>query len=284
MTADQLETHYLSVAISATAPRQTAKQAPEAKPPPAKPATTNPLAAKLVAAPAPPAPPPPAPAASSPNDYLATLPLPLAGNDYWQTRDIQNRLGLALGFRPRVLFLGDSITALLASGTGQPLWDTFYAPLPAADFAVGGITTSQVIWQIESGQVAQAAPEVVVLMIGTNNLGLGQSPEATAAGITKIVEEIRGQLPNTRILLLGVLPRGESRADPFRKPIARVNNLIADLDGDRVSYLDIGGWFLAPDGSIPAAFMSDFLHPTLWGYEVYTSQVWGPMLGLLARE
>ena len=57
----------------------------------------------------------------------------------------------------------------------------------AANFAVSGLTTSEVLWQVESGQVARAMPSVIVLCIGSNNLGVGQSPEATADGVTKIV-------------------------------------------------------------------------------------------------
>ena len=87
------------------------------------------------------------------------------------------------------MFLGDSITEWLYMGPGKPCWDMFFAPLGAIDFAAGGATTSQVLWQVEQGQVEAATPRVVVLMIGTNNLTLGATPEGTAKGVTKIVDD-----------------------------------------------------------------------------------------------
>jgi hypothetical protein len=45
----------------------------------------------------------------------------------------------------------------------------------------------------------------------------------------------------------------------------------------------MGGDFLQPDGTISPAVMSDFAHPTLLGYELYTAAIWSPLLELLAR-
>jgi lysophospholipase L1-like esterase len=139
---------------------------------------------------------------------------------------------------------------------------------------------------VQTGQVALASPDVVVLMVGTNNLGLlGQSPRAVAAGITRIVEEIELQSPGTRILLLGILPRGQTQDDPLRAKVADVNRLIAGLDdGDRVTFLDIGAWFLQPDGRISPGVMPDFVHPSLWGYQLYTSAIWLSLVELLPPE
>src|SRR5207302_7005145 len=121
-------------------------------PPPAKPVAKAPAAAP--AASPPPAPPPALPPPPPPPVEVATLPLPPTGNAYWETRNAQNMLELIAGDRPSVLFLGDSITDLIASGAGQPVWDAMYAPLGSLDFGIGGFRTSQVLWQVETGQVA----------------------------------------------------------------------------------------------------------------------------------
>jgi beta-glucosidase len=178
--------------------------------------------------------------------------------------------------------LGDSITDWLASGAGQPVWQNYYAPLGALDFAVSGLTTSQVLWQVQTGQVAAVSPDVVVLMIGTNNLWLGQSPTDVVTGITDIVSELQDQLPRSRVLLLGILPRGQTPAEPLRVPIAEVNGQLSQLaDGSQVRYLDIGSNFLEPDGTISQKVMSDYLHPTLWGYDIYTASIWDTLLDML---
>jgi len=50
-------------------------------------------------------------------------------------------------------------------------------------------------------------PEVIVLLIGTNNLGAGMSPEDTLIGMKAVIDTIRSKRPLTHILLLGLLPR-----------------------------------------------------------------------------
>ncbi len=272
--ADGLLAHYTAVAAGSPAVRgMVASLAPA----PAKPALT-----KAAPAPAPAAQPAPAPPKATSAAPRATLPLPLTGNDYWVRRDIENQLALLTGERPNVLFLGDSITDFLHNASGKPIWDEKFVPLGALDFAVAGITTSEVLWQIETGQVAMAAPKVVVVLIGSNNLGGGQQPKDVAAGVEKIVRELGAQLPETKVLLLGVLPRGWRATDRFRPQIAELNRRIADLDdGGRVTYLDIGAGFLAPDGSISPDVMFDGAHPSLWGYQIYTSAVWDTLTGLL---
>ena len=143
-----------------------------------------------------------------PDRETATVPLPLDDTPYWILRDEQNRAALDAKVRPERAVPRRFDYRLPAKRGRQPLWDAFYKPLAALNFAVGGVRTSHVLWQLETGQVAQAAPKVVVLLIGSNNLGIaGQEPEEVAAGIEKIVDELGEQLPETRILLLGILPR-----------------------------------------------------------------------------
>jgi len=62
-----------------------------------------------------------------------------------------------------------------------------------------------------------------VLLIGTNDLAYGRSPELTADGIRTNLEMLRQRLPEARILLLGLLPREESSSAPLRLEVAQVN-------------------------------------------------------------
>jgi lysophospholipase L1-like esterase len=206
-------------------------------------------------------------------------------SQYWAQRNPDNEAFLDQGGQARVLFLGDSVTDWLANGAGRPVWDNSFAPLGAADFAVAGIGTAQVLWQVEQGQVARAGPHVVVLLIGSNDLYFGQSPQQVAAATAKIIGEIRGQLPDTRVLLLGVLPRGQGPADPLRGPIAQLNGLLAHLDdGDAVRFLDIGGSFVRRDGTISPLVMPDFLHPSLLGYQLYANDILGTLRQMLGES
>jgi len=265
-----------STPSAATATRSDSPSTNRASPQPTAPKSQSRAPASAAA------PPTVAPAST---DLLATTPLPLNDGSvpYWLARELQNEARIRLG-HANVLFLGDSITDALQSGSGRPIWKTFFAPLGAADFAIGGITTSQVLWQVQTGQAAALTPNVVVLLIGSNNLGLGQSPAATTAGIEAVVDQINHQLPDTRILLLGLLPRSASAADPIRAAIAQVNRSIAKLaDGRRVRYLDFGAAFLLPDGTLTQAVMPDLLHPNLLGYQIYTAAIWQPLLAALGE-
>jgi lysophospholipase L1-like esterase len=51
-----------------------------------------------------------------------------------------------------------------------------------------------------------------------------------------------------------------------------------------VHYLDIGEKFLDADGNIPQDVMSDALHPSPKGYEIWAEAVKGPLEALLKAD
>src|SRR5262249_19680336 len=109
-----------------------------------------------------------------------------------------------------------------------------------------------------------------------------ETPASAIAGIRAIVKEIRTRVPQTRILLLGVFPRGENAGEPLRAQVHEINAAIRSLDdGASVSYLDIGGAFLEPDGTITRDVMPDFLHPTAKGYQIWADALQEPLARLL---
>lgn len=165
-----------------------------------------------------------------------------------------------------VVFLGDSITEGWR-GAGKEVWAKHYAPLKAANFGIGGDRTEHVLWRLQNGNLDGITPKAVVLMIGTNNTGRDSAPQI-AEGITAIVKEIRTRTPSTKILLLGIFPRGEKDA---RVKIGQINEIIAKLDdGKAVFFLDIGPKFLQPDGKLTREIMPDLLHPGPAGYQIWT--------------
>ena len=173
-----------------------------------------------------------------------------------------------------VLFLGDSITeGWIHSGNQAPdVWKKNYWQYNPADFGISGDRTQHVLWRIDHGELDGISPKVVVLMIGTNNIG-NTAEEITAAD-QKIVAEIHEKLPDAKLLLLGIFPRGADPKDPkvadMRAKIKQVNSELAKLDdGNKTRYLDIGDKFLDGDGAIPKDIMKDALHPTPKGYQIW---------------
>jgi lysophospholipase L1-like esterase len=120
-------------------------------------------------------------------------------------------------------------------------------------------------------------------MIGTNNLG-SNTNEEIAAGVTRIVHTLHERLPQTKVLLLAIFPRGAKAEDPNRARIKAINEELAKLDdgGKTVKYLDIGPKFLEADGTLPKEIMPDALHPNEKGYEIW-AEAMGPTLAELMQ-
>ncbi|HEX6994705.1 MAG TPA: GDSL-type esterase/lipase family protein [Gammaproteobacteria bacterium] len=184
-----------------------------------------------------------------------------------------------------LLFMGDSITDFWRNEdgpfAGKPVFDEYFGRWKVANFGIAGDTTQGVLYRLQNGEGEGFSPRAVMLMIGTNNTGRNTAAEI-AEGIGAVVLQLQKSFPEARILLLGVFPRG-SADDPVRETIAEINERIAKLhDGDRVRYLDIGAGFLDDHGNIPADVMSDGLHPTTKGYEIWANAVIGPLSELMA--
>jgi lysophospholipase L1-like esterase len=217
-------------------------------------------------------------AQSADSDGLHSAIRPTPRNDkFWQNQH-HRFLEIAKGGNVEVLFLGDSITQGWG-GAGKEIWTERFAPFKAANFGIGGDRTEHVLWRLRDGKELHGiSPKVVVLMIGTNNLGINNA-EQVADGIEAIVQELRQQLPKGKILLLGIFPRAEQPSNPLRAKIKIVNGRIARLDdGKSVHYLDIGAKFLEPDGTLTKKIMPDFLHLSPAGYKIWADAL-QPLLG-----
>ena len=174
------------------------------------------------------------------------------------------------GHAPQLVFIGDSITEGWEKD-GAPVWDQYYRRHDAIALGFGGDRTENVLWRLLHGEVDGIAPKVAVLMFGTNNTGHRQDPAAlTAQGIKRNIDELRRRLPDTRILLLAIFPRGEDPGDPLRRLNAEINALLPGLaDGRHVFFLDINQAFLDQDGRLPKDVMPDLLHPNGKGYAIW---------------
>jgi beta-glucosidase len=182
-----------------------------------------------------------------------------------------------------LIMIGDSITQGW-EGAGRKVWEKRYKARKAVNLGISGDRTQHVLWRLQNGNIKGISPKLAVIMIGTNNSG-DNTGEEIAAGITAIVDLLQKQLPKTEILLLGVFPRGATPQDQRRQVNQQANEIIAQLDQrERVTYLDIGGKFLAADGTLTREVMPDLLHLNPASYQTWAeaiepvvSKVLGPM-------
>jgi beta-glucosidase len=204
----------------------------------------------------------------------------------WWTKRHEDKLAEArqLGKSAQVVFIGDSITHNWEKD-GAPVWKRVYQPLNALDLGFGGDRTENILWRLQHGEVDGLDPKVAVLMFGTNNTGHRQEdPKTTAAGIKRNIAELQKRLPNTKILLLAIFPRGEKPDDKLRQINEQVNGIIAGFaDNQKVFFLNINQAFLQPDGTLSREIMPDLLHPNESGYEIWAKAM-APTLARLLPE
>ena len=226
-------------------------------------------------------------------DYrtVAVMPAPLThawALGKWEARHEQKLAELRklkeAGKNPGIVFIGDSITEGWEKA-GLPVWQRYYGHHNALALGFGGDHTENVLWRLQHGEVDGIAPKVAVLMIGTNNAGDRQDePEATAAGVKAIIDELRRRLPDTKVLLLAIFPREEQPSGALRRLNERVNKIISGYaDGRQVFFANLNAAMLNPDGTLPREIMPDMLHPGEKGYEIWAREL-APHLGKLLPE
>jgi len=209
----------------------------------------------------------------------AVVPVPREGN--WMRRHESFNERVKQG-RVDLIFIGDSITQGW-EGAGKNVWAEFYGHRNAVNLGIGGDRTQHVLWRLDHGNIDGISPKLAVLMIGTNNSG-SNTPEQIAEGVKAIVEKLRAKLPTTKILVLAIFPRGETKDDPRRKVNEAANALIQKLaDNEWVFYLDIGPKFLAPDGTLSREVMPDLLHLNEKSYRTWAEAI-EPMVKRLMGE
>ena len=188
----------------------------------------------------------------------------------WMERDLKLSWE-ARSRHPDLIVVGDSIVQRFEQA-GKPVWDRYYAPRHALNLGIGGDRTEQILWRLEHGNLAHMAPKLAIVMVGQNNGGHNSAAEI-AAGISAVVQAIQERLPQTKILLLAIFPRGRTD-NPERAVLAEASRQASQLaDHRRIFYLDVDGIFLQPDASIPAALMADYEHPTELGYERWAEAI-----------
>ncbi len=186
--------------------------------------------------------------------------------------------------KAQIVFLGDSITQGW-EGAGYKAWQEHFASRNAANFGIGGDQTGHILWRLNNGNFDGLKPKLLVLMIGTNNTTSNpkQSPQDIADGIKAILERLQIKSPDTKVLLLGIFPRGETAEDANRKNNVAINSLIEKFaDGARVHYKDISSKLVDAQGKLSKEIAPDLLHLSPAGYDRWAEAIEADIVKLSA--
>lgn len=163
--------------------------------------------------------------------------------------------------RGAVVFLGDSITQEWGGGLGAA-----FAGVKVANRGISGDTTRGVLIRLQDDVLA-LEPAAVVLLIGTNDLEEGATPEMAAANLELILAAMKRHSARMPIILCQVFPSSVSMRRPADK-IKAINALyLATVRNDpQVIPLDTWSLFADESGNAPQAEFPDLLHPNEAGY------------------
>ena len=169
----------------------------------------------------------------------------------------------------KILMLGDSITQQWEDKHATEAYQKYIVPYNVLNLGCNGDRTENTLWIVEkSGILEMIKPNLVVLLIGTNNRNHHLS---TVAGIKRIVEQVRQRYPETPILLYAIFPRGGNNKNRLRIENEKVNAEIEKLcNGKDIIWVDIRKKFVSPEGLLNRELLPDTLHPkTSKGYAVW---------------
>lgn len=160
-----------------------------------------------------------------------------------------------------IVFLGDSIT----QGWGDNLGGSF-GDMKVANRGISGDTTRGMLVRLEE-DVLSLNPKAVVMLMGTNDLEEGASPETIASNLKLIIAELKKHNADMPIVLCEVFPSSASKKRPADQ-IKQINQLYAQaVKGDpQVTLLDTWTLFANDQGDAKKEEFPDLLHPNQEGY------------------
>lgn len=211
---------------------------------------------------------------------------------YFQLRETQLKRMLAIVEQTKdaqpggVVFFGDSLTEI------YPLEES-YSELPLKyNCGIGGATSKLLLNMLDEG-VIKYQPKLVVLMVGINDLGntVMLSPREIAVNIARVIDVIRGNCPDAKVLLWSTLPCVEALRDYHHVAGIRCNDfskMIFELCHETVrdpltTFVDVFPQFVAADGEALTEFYQDGLHLNEKGFERLTALLKPEILKLLGE-
>lgn len=176
---------------------------------------------------------------------------------------------------------GDDIVMLGNSITDGGEWTELTSGVRIKNRGISADRTYHVLDRLDP--IIAGKPWMIFLMIGTNDLGAGFSPEFTAENIDKIVDRILTETPDTRLYVQTIFPVNDAFGQAHRHvnrdaEIVRTNELIKALCAEKgVEVIDMWAVLADENGKLKAEYTNDGLHLTGDGYFRWADELRGYM-------
>ncbi|MDA1068215.1 MAG: GDSL-type esterase/lipase family protein [Verrucomicrobia bacterium] len=160
-----------------------------------------------------------------------------------------------------VVFFGDSIT----QGWDERLKPSFPG-LKVANRGISGDTTRGMLIRLDEDVIA-LNPSAVVMLMGTNDLADGATPEQISGNVRLIIDALHKHDANLPIILCRIFPSSGEK-DRTSEDIQKINEqLAAAVKGDiRITVVDTWTLFANEAGDAKIEEFPDLLHPNDLGY------------------
>jgi len=153
------------------------------------------------------------------------------------------------------------------------VWDLEFHDRACVNLGLAGDRTEHILHRLSRLDFTRSKPKTFVVLAGTNNLSRipPDSPADVAKGVSRIVDTLRQKSPDSRILVLSILPNGYQPDTPLRTAIRETNKLLTDKFAPKahpnVDFLDIHDAFLNDQGTWKSGLTLDGTHLSLSGYD-----------------
>ncbi len=143
-------------------------------------------------------------------------------------------------------------------------WAEAFPDLSIRNFGIAGDTTDGLLQRLDP--VIDLDPQVIVVMIGTNDVGVGLEPATVTANIQAIADRLSTALPGARVVLHTLFPRSRQYAER----IAEINAAIREIArAGGHDLLDLHDRFADDQGAMRPEYSNDDLHLLGTGYALW---------------
>lgn len=164
-----------------------------------------------------------------------------------------------------ILFVGSSTIRL---------WKSLPKDFPGKEVINRGFGGSEIADSTEFADriIFPYEPRIIVLYAGDNDLAAGKSQDRVFGDFEAFLKKVHEHLPDTRVEYISIKPC------PLRwklkDKVNEVNNRIAAIKDDKLTFLDVYPSMLGTDGKPrPELFQKDGLHPSQECYKLWAKLI-----------